>query len=170
LKTAKGIEVGHVFMLGTKYSQAMRATFLDAQGQEQLAVMGCYGIGISRTAAASVEQNHDIKGIKWPVPIAPFHVTLLPLSPSTPVLELTETFYADLQAAGIEVLWDDRDERAGVKFNDADLIGAPYHLVIGEKGLAQGQVELKLRQTGETKKISPDQVLTTLKSWISAAS
>ena len=170
LKTAKGIEVGHVFMLGTKYSQAMRATFLDAQGQEQLAVMGCYGIGISRTAAAAVEQNHDIKGIKWPVPIAPFHVTLLPLSSSTPVLELTETFYADLQAAGIEVLWDDRDERAGVKFNDADLIGAPYHLVIGEKGLAQGQVELKLRHTGETKKISPDQVLTALKSWISAAS
>ena len=148
----------------------MRATFLDAQGQEQLAVMGCYGIGISRTAAAAVEQNHDIKGIKWPVPIAPFHVTLLPLSSSMPVLELTETFYADLQAAGIEVLWDDRDERAGVKFNDADLIGAPYHLVIGEKGLAQGQVELKLRHTGETKKISPDQVLTTLKSWISAAS
>jgi prolyl-tRNA synthetase len=170
LKTAKGIEVGHVFMLGTKYSQAMRATFLDAQGQEQLAVMGCYGIGVSRTAAASIEQNHDAKGIKWPVPIAPFHVTLLPLSQSEPVMQLAEALYATLQDADIEVLWDDRDERAGVKFNDADLIGAPYHLVIGDKGLAQGQVELKLRHTGETKKVSPDQVLPTLSSWISSAS
>ena len=170
LKTAKGIEVGHVFMLGTKYSQAMKATFLDAQGQEQLAVMGCYGIGVSRTAAASIEQNHDAKGIKWPVPIAPFHVTLLPLSQSEPVMQLAEALYATLQDADIEVLWDDRDERAGVKFNDADLIGAPYHLVIGDKGLAQGQVELKLRHTGETKKVSPDQVLPTLSSWISSAS
>jgi prolyl-tRNA synthetase len=170
LKTAKGIEVGHVFMLGTKYSQAMKATFLDAQGQEQLAVMGCYGIGVSRTAAASVEQNHDAKGIKWPVPIAPFHVTLLPLSQSQPVTQLADTLYRALQEAGIEVLWDDRDERAGVKFNDADLIGAPYHLVIGEKGLAQGQVELKLRHTGETKKIAPDQVLPALSALIQGAS
>ncbi|MBA2485524.1 MAG: proline--tRNA ligase [Nitrospira sp.] len=169
LKTAKGIEVGHVFMLGTKYSEAMKASFLDAQGQEQLAVMGCYGIGVSRTAAASVEQNHDAKGIKWPVPIAPFHVTLLPLSQSQPVTQLAETLYRTLQGAGVEVLWDDRDERAGVKFNDADLIGAPYHLVIGDKGLAQGQVELKLRHTGETKKITPDQVLGTLSSWLSTA-
>ena len=169
LKTAKGIEVGHVFMLGTKYSQAMNATFLDAQGQEQLAVMGCYGIGVSRTTAASVEQNHDAKGIKWPLPIAPFHVTLLPLSVSRSVTEVTETLYAALQNAGVEVLWDDRDERAGVKFNDADLIGAPYHLVIGEKGLAQGQVELKLRHTGETKKVAPDQAVATLQSWIDAA-
>ena len=170
LKTAKGIEVGHVFMLGTKYSQAMKATFLDAQGQEQLAVMGCYGIGVSRTAAASVEQNHDAKGIKWPVPIAPFHVTLLPLSQSQPVTQLAETLYRSMQEAGIEVLWDDRDERAGVKFNDADLIGAPYHLVIGEKGLAQGQVELKLRHTGETQKVAPDQVVSLLSSFLKAAS
>jgi prolyl-tRNA synthetase len=134
LKTAKGIEVGHVFMLGTKYSQAMKATFLDAQGQEQLAVMGCYGIGVSRTAAASVEQNHDAKGIKWPVPIAPFHVTLLPLSQSQPVTQLAETLYRAMQEAGIEVLWDDRDERAGVKFNDADLIGAPIIWSSGRKG------------------------------------
>ncbi len=157
-------------MLGTKYSQAMKATFLDAQGQEQLAVMGCYGIGVSRTAAASVEQNHDAKGIKWPVPIAPFHVTLLPLSQSQPVTQLAETLYRAMQEAGIEVLWDDRDERAGVKFNDADLIGAPYHLVIGEKGLAQGQVELKLRHTGETQKVAPDQVVSLLSSFLKAAS
>jgi len=170
LKTAKGIEVGHVFMLGTKYSQAMKATFLDTQGQEQPAVMGCYGIGVSRTAAASVEQNHDVKGIKWPVPIAPFHVTLLPLSQSQPVMQLADNLYQTLQDAGIEVLFDDRDDRAGVKFNDADLIGAPYHLVIGEKGLAQGQVELKLRHTGETKKITPNQVLATLSSLLHTAS
>ncbi|MDR4479183.1 MAG: proline--tRNA ligase [Nitrospira sp.] len=170
LKTAKGIEVGHVFMLGTKYSQAMKATFLDAQGQEQLAIMGCYGIGVSRTAAASVEQNHDAKGIKWPVPIAPFHVTLLPLSQSQPVTQLADSLYHAMQDSGIEVLWDDRDERAGVKFNDADLIGAPYHLVIGEKGLAQGQVELKFRHTGVTQKIAPDQVLSLLGSLLKAAS
>jgi len=170
LKTAKGIEVGHVFMLGTKYSQAMKATFLDAQGQEQLAVMGCYGIGVSRVAAASVEQNHDAKGIKWPIPIAPFHVTLLPLSQSEPVSQLAGSLYRSLQESGIEVLWDDRDERAGVKFNEADLIGAPFHLVIGEKGLAQGQVELKIRQTGETKKIAPDQVLQTLTTLMQSAS
>jgi len=169
LKTAKGIEVGHVFMLGTKYSQAMKATFLDAQGQEQLAVMGCYGIGVSRTAAAAIEQNHDAKGIKWPVPIAPFHVTLLPLSQSQPVTQLADTLYRTLQDAGIEVLWDDRDERAGVKFNDADLIGAPYHLVIGDKGLAHGQVELKSRHSGETKKIAPDQVLATLSALLNSA-
>ncbi|WHZ22332.1 MAG: Prolyl-tRNA synthetase, bacterial type [Nitrospira sp.] len=169
LKTAKGIEVGHVFMLGTKYSQAMKATFLDAQGQEQLAVMGCYGIGVSRTAAASIEQNHDAKGIKWPVPIAPFHVTLLPLSQSQPVTQLAGTLYHTLQEAGIEVLWDDRDDRAGVKFNDADLIGAPYHLVIGDKGLAQGLIELKSRHSGETKKLTPDQVLSTLSSLLANA-
>lgn len=170
LKTAKGIEVGHVFMLGTKYSQAMKATFLDAQGQEQLAVMGCYGIGVSRVSAAAVEQNHDAKGIKWPIPIAPFHVTLLPLSQSEPVTQLAASLYRSMLDSGVDVLWDDRDERAGVKFNDADLIGAPFHLVIGEKGLAQGQVELKLRQTGETKKIAPDQVLPTLTTLIQAAS
>ncbi|MCC2641158.1 MAG: proS [Nitrospira sp.] len=170
LKTAKGIEVGHVFMLGTKYSQAMKATFLDMQGQEQLAVMGCYGIGVSRTAAASVEQNHDAKGIKWPVPIAPFHVTLLPLSQSQPVMQLADTLYQTLQDAGIEVLFDDRDDRAGVKFNDADLIGAPFHLVIGEKGLAQGQVELKLRHTNETQKVVPGQVLATLSALLRTGS
>jgi prolyl-tRNA synthetase len=166
LKVAKGIEVGHVFMLGTKYSQSMKATFLDPQGQEQLAVMGCYGIGIGRTAASSIEQNHDAKGIIWPVPIAPFHVHLLPLSQSAQVTQAAQSLYASLTQAGIEMLWDDRDERAGVKFNDADLIGAPYHLVIGEKGLAQGTVELKERKTGEVKRIAPDVVLPTISALI----
>jgi prolyl-tRNA synthetase len=158
LKVAKGIEVGHVFMLGTKYSQAMGAAFLDPQGQERLAVMGCYGIGVSRTAAAAIEQNHDAKGIIWPVPIAPFHVHLLPLSQSAAVQEQAKALYDQLGQAGIEVLWDDRDERAGVKFNDADLIGAPFHLVIGDKGLAQGQVELKTRRTGAVTKLPPAEV------------
>lgn len=159
LRVVKGIEVGHVFMLGTKYSQAMNAKYLDAQGQEQLAVMGCYGIGIGRTAASAVEQNHDAKGIIWPLPIAPFHIHLLPLSPSDAVSKKAEDLYHRLTEAGVEVLWDDRDERAGVKFNDADLIGIPYQLLIGEKNLAQGLVEWKDRKTGQVQKLPPDQVL-----------
>ena len=170
LKAAKGIEVGHVFMLGTKYSQAMSATFLDAQGQERLAVMGCYGIGIGRTAAASIEQNHDAKGIIWPIPIAPFHVHLLPVSQSQPVTDLAERLYRSLTESGIDVLWDDRDERAGVKFNDADLIGAPFQLVIGDKGLAQGQVELKTRKTGQTDRIPPDQIVSAIRGHLLSAS
>ena len=166
LKVAKGIEVGHVFMLGTKYSRSMNAAFLDPQGHEQFAVMGCYGIGIGRTAASSVEQNHDAKGIVWPAPIAPFHVHLLPLSQSAHVTHAAQSLYDSLTEAGVEVLWDDRDERAGVKFNDADLIGAPYHLVIGEKGLAQGTVELKERKTGEVKRIAPDVIPATISALI----
>ncbi|MEK7294476.1 MAG: proline--tRNA ligase, partial [Nitrospirota bacterium] len=155
LRMARGIEVGHVFMLGTKYSQAMNAMFLDPEGKECLVVMGCYGIGISRVAAAAIEQHHDAKGMLWPIPIAPFHVHLLPLSQSAAVSATAQTLYETLSQAGAEVLWDDRDERAGVKFNDADLIGAPYQLVIGEKGLAQGTVEFKERTTGAVKKVAP---------------
>ncbi len=156
LKIARGIETGHVFMLGTKYSQLMNAKFLDPQGQERLAVMGCYGIGVGRTAAAAIEQNHDAKGIIWPISIAPFHVHLLPLSQGARVLEVAQTLYSQLRSAGVEVLWDDRDERAGVKFNDADLIGAPFQLVIGEKGLAQQSVEVKERKSGAVTKVHPD--------------
>jgi len=154
----KGIEVGHVFLLGTKYSQAMGATFLDDQGKDTLAIMGCYGIGVSRTAAASIEQNHDAKGMMWPAPIAPFHVHLLPVTASEKVQETTQSLYQSLTEAGIEVLWDDRDERAGVKFNDADLIGAPYHRTIGVRGLANRKIEIKDRRTGETAKIEPSHV------------
>ncbi len=167
LKVARGIETGHVFMLGTKYSQAMKATFLDPQGREQLAVMGCYGIGVGRTAAAAIEQNHDDKGIVWPIPIAPFHLHLLPLGPSERVLELARRLYDQLLHADVEVLWDDRDERAGVKFNDADLIGSPYQLLIGDKGLNQGQVECKERKSGSVTKIPPDQVVDHLKALLS---
>jgi prolyl-tRNA synthetase len=158
LKTTKGIEVGHVFMLGTKYSQAMKASFLDPNGKETLAVMGCYGIGIGRTAAAAVEQNHDDKGIVWPYPIAPFHVHLIPLGQSAGVTAATTTLYDALQQAGLEVLWDDRDERAGVKFNDADLIGAPFQVIVGEKGLAEGLLEVKTRKTGEKMKWPPAEI------------
>ncbi|MDF0645937.1 MAG: proline--tRNA ligase [Nitrospira sp.] len=162
LKTTKGIEVGHVFMLGTKYSQSMKASFLDPNGKECLAVMGCYGIGVGRTAAAAVEQNHDDKGIIWPFPIAPFHVHLLPLGESSAVKDAASRLYSELEASGFEVLLDDRDERAGVKFNDADLIGAPYQLIVGEKGLASGTVEMKTRRTGEKLKLAPIDVSGTL--------
>ncbi len=155
LKVTKGIEVGHVFMLGTKYSQAMKATFLDPHGKECFAVMGCYGIGVGRTAAASIEQNHDERGIIWPLPIAPFHVHLLPVSQSEKTTQAAASLYECLSAAGFEVLWDDRDERAGVKFNDADLIGAPFHIIVGDKGLADGVVELKVRRTGQKSRFAP---------------
>ncbi|MCY4132291.1 MAG: proline--tRNA ligase [Nitrospira sp.] len=159
LQEAKGIEVGHVFLLGTKYSQAMNATFLDADGRETLAIMGCYGIGVSRTAAASIEQNHDDKGMVWPVPIAPFHIHLLPVTASEQVVKTAGMLYDACIEAGVEVLWDDRDERAGVKFNDADLIGAPFHLTIGDRGLTQGIVELKRRDTGDVVKLQPTDVI-----------
>ncbi len=158
LKTTKGIEVGHVFMLGTKYSQAMNASFLDPNGKECLAVMGCYGIGIGRTAAAAVEQNHDDKGIVWPFPIAPFHVHLISLGQSAAVIEAATAVYAALEGVGLEILWDDRDERAGVKFNDADLIGAPYQVIVGDKGLAEGLLEVKSRNTGVKTKLAPTDV------------
>jgi prolyl-tRNA synthetase len=151
-------------MLGTKYSQSMKAVFLDPQGKEQLAVMGCYGIGVGRTAAAAIEQNHDAKGIIWPAPIAPFQLHLLPLSVTGRVADMASTLYETLQEAGYEVLWDDRDERAGVKLNDADLIGAPYQIVVGEKGLAQDTVELKARKSGQVAKIPPATLVDHLKT------
>jgi prolyl-tRNA synthetase len=170
LKTAKGIEVGHVFMLGTKYSQAMNASFLDANGKDCPAVMGCYGIGIGRTAAAAIEQNHDDKGIVWPFPIAPFHVHLVSLGQSTGVTEAVTTLYASLEASGLEVLWDDRDERAGVKFNDADLIGAPYQVIVGDKGLAEGLLEVKTRKTGVKTKLPPSGIPAAILAMASSAS
>ena len=170
LRIVRGIEVGHVFMLGTKYSEKMKATFLDQQGQEKVLLMGCYGIGVGRTAAAAVEQNHDAKGIIWPVPIAPFHVHMLPLADKTGKVQATATdLESQLETAGVEALVDDRDERPGVKFNDADLIGIPYHIVIGEKGLAQGQVELKDRRSGAVTKLAPSETATHLKELLGPA-
>jgi len=169
LSLAKGIEVGQVFLLGTKYSKSMGATILDDQGRERLAVMGCYGIGVGRTAAAAIEQNHDDKGIIWPHPIAPFHVHLLSVSQSEGAIRASARLYDDLLASGIEVLWDDREERAGVKFNDADLIGAPFQLVVGDKGLADGVVELKVRRTGTKSRVPLTDIVSHLRK-LSAAS
>ena len=163
LRIVRGIEVGHVFMLGTKYSEKMKATYLDKQGQDRLIVMGCYGIGVGRTAAAAIEQNHDAKGIIWPAPIAPFHVHVLPLADKGKVLEAAIAIETELEKAGVEVLVDDRDERPGVKFNDADLIGCPYQVVIGEKNLSQGLMELKERRAGTVTKLAPIDAVVRLK-------
>lgn len=164
LTLAKGIEVGQVFLLGTKYSHKMNATILDDQGKERLAIMGCYGIGVGRTAAAAIEQHHDEKGIIWPYSIAPFHVHLLTVSQSEKTTEAAARLYADLMAADIEVLWDDRADRAGVKFNDADLIGAPFQIIIGDKGLADGLMEIKIRRTGTKSRIAPGDLVAHLRT------
>lgn len=142
----RGIEVGNIFYLGTKYSAAMKATFLDARGQEHPIEMGCYGIGITRTAAAAVEQYHDDNGIIWPMPLAPAHVHLLPVNVTdAPLREAAEDLYRRLGGAGVEVLLDDREERPGIKFKDADLLGLPLRVTVGQRGLQRGCVELKRR-------------------------
>ena len=165
LQTARGIEVGHVFMLGTKYSEKMGATYLDADGQSHPAFMGCYGIGIGRTAAAAIEQNHDEKGICWPMPIAPFQAQILPVTNSEAVRLASEQLYDKLRQQNIEVLLDDRNERGGVKFHDADMMGTPYHIIVGDKGLTNNTLEIKDRKTGEKFLLPPKQVA----NWISDA-
>lgn len=149
LRLARGIEVGHVFKLGTKYSQAMKAVYLDRSGREQTMIMGCYGIGIGRTVAASIEQNHDEQGIIWPMPIAPYHVIITPVNMNDkPLADAAAVLYRKLSERGVEVILDDRDERAGVKFADADLIGLPLRVTIGPKKLAEGKVEVRERRSG----------------------
>lgn len=146
LLSTRGIEVGHLFKLGDKYSLSMEATYLNSQGEKQPIVMGCYGIGVTRTVAAAIEQNHDEQGIIWPMAIAPFQVIILPLfSGSSRVQEVANSIYQQLQQAGVEVLLDDRDERAGIKFNDADLMGIPLRITMGKRSLAKGMVEVKER-------------------------
>ena len=145
-----GVEIGHIFQLGSKYSEAMQATVLDKHGQQITMIMGCYGIGVSRLIAAFIEQNHDDKGIIWSPALAPFQIILIPLNyKSDAVQQASDTLYQELTEAGVDVLLDDRDERAGVKFADSELIGIPYSVIIGEKGLRQGQCELRQRQNGE---------------------
>jgi prolyl-tRNA synthetase len=152
---ARGIEVGHVFKLGTKYSKAMKAIYLDKNGKEQYMVMGCYGIGVGRTVAACIEQYHDDNGIIWPSAIAPYQVIITPVNMNEPELAAAaEKLYADLLSAGVEAILDDRDERAGVKFKDADLIGIPLRVTIGPKNLAAGNLEIKVRRTGEVSLLS----------------
>lgn len=147
LKIRRAIEVGHVFKLGTKYSEKLNATFLDEAGARKPAVMGCYGIGITRTLQAVIEQSNDKDGIIWPLSVAPYQVCLtsLAIAPESPVRQLAEKLYAELTAQGVEVILDDRDERPGVKFKDADLVGFPIRVSIGEKSLAKGEVEIKPR-------------------------
>jgi prolyl-tRNA synthetase len=147
LKIRRAIEVGHVFKLGTKYSEALNATFLDEAGARKPSVMGCYGIGVTRTLQAIIEQGNDKDGIIWPLSVAPYQVCITPLAvaPESEVMKLAEKFYAELTAQGVDVILDDRDERPGVKFKDSELVGFPIRIGIGEKSLAKGEVEIKAR-------------------------
>jgi prolyl-tRNA synthetase len=170
LKVARGIEVGHIFQLGDKYSESMHAVCLDEHGQAKSLVMGCYGIGVSRVVAAAIEQHHDSQGIRWPTSIAPFHVVLLPMNmhKSRRLREAAEQLYMDLLTAGLEVLFDDRPLRAGVMFADADLIGIPHRLVLGERGLDTGTVEYKTRQEVKATHLSLDEAVASLDQQIAA--
>jgi prolyl-tRNA synthetase len=160
----KVIEIGNIFKLGIKYSQPLKAVYLDESGKEKPIIMGSYGIGPARIAAAAIEQNNDKEGIIWPESIAPFHVQVIPLAmDDDDVLKTAESIYNQLKDKGIEVLLDDRKERPGIKFKDADLIGIPWQIVIGKKTLAEGLVELKSRKTKEIEKVSPAEAVDRMK-------
>jgi prolyl-tRNA synthetase len=170
LEIWRGIEVGHVFKLGTKYSKSLKANYLDADGKEQVIYMGCYGIGIGRTVAACIEQNHDENGIIFPIPIAPFQCIVSALSAKDDtVREASEAIYQDLLQGGVEVLLDDRDERPGFKFKDADLIGIPLRIVVGAKNLADGRVELKERRDGQVSLLSIEEAIARVKATVKEA-
>ena len=155
LEGARGIEVAQVFQLGDKYSKAMGATFMDEDGKEKPFIMGCYGVGVSRTVAAIVEQHNDEFGISWPMSVAPAHVCVIPLTVGDDQVQpAAEKLADDLAEMGFEVALDDRSERAGVKFADADLIGWPIQVIVGKRGLAEGKVEVKRRSTGERRDIA----------------
>jgi prolyl-tRNA synthetase len=156
LEIYRGIEVGHIFKLGTKYSEAMHCDFLDEKGERQPMIMGCYGLGIGRTVAAAVEQGHDDDGIIWPMPIAPFEAVVTALGREDSVIATATSVYERLLAAGVDVLFDDRDERPGVKFKDADLIGFPLRIAVGAKSLANGNVEWSFRKDRQKQLAPPD--------------
>ncbi len=158
LQLARGIEVGHIFQLGTKYSEAMNAVVLGEDGKSHVMPMGCYGIGVSRIVAAAIEQNHDDKGICWPGPLAPFQLALLPMNAkkSPRVQEAADRLYEELLAAGVEVLYDDRNLRPGVMFNDMELIGIPHRVVVGERGLDAGTLEYRARTSESSEDIPLD--------------
>jgi prolyl-tRNA synthetase len=167
IQLMKGIEVGHIFKLGTNYSDAMRATFLDRDGKETSFVMGCYGIGVSRIVAAAIEQNNDADGMIFPMPIAPFQVVLQNLSPKDEqITAASEHLYRDLTAKGIEVLLDDRDERPGIKFKDADLIGIPLRVMVGKGFAKEGLIEIRRRTDGEVAKVPMDDAADTITGMI----
>jgi prolyl-tRNA synthetase len=166
LKIARGIEVGHIFQLGRKYSEPMKALVLDEAGRETALYMGCYGIGVTRIVAAAIEQNHDERGIIWPDPIAPFQIVLVPLNlqKSDRVRTVTERLYAELAALGIEVLLDDRDARPGVKFADAELLGIPHRVVVAERGLEAGKLEYRHRRDTQSTEFAIDEALSFLRA------
>ncbi|MDQ2696647.1 MAG: proline--tRNA ligase, partial [Pseudomonadota bacterium] len=166
LTLVRGIEVGHIFQLGDKYSAALNATVLDEQGRSRTMLMGCYGIGVSRLVAAAIEQNHDAQGICWPPAMAPFQVALLPINAhkSRRLREAAEALYQELLAAGFEVLLDDRDVRPGVMFADMELIGIPQRLVLGERALDAGEVEYRHRRDADSQRIDRRQLLALLRS------
>ncbi|HUZ08297.1 MAG TPA: proline--tRNA ligase [Candidatus Paceibacterota bacterium] len=167
LKIRRAIEAGHVFKLGTKYSEALNATFLDADGSRKLPVMGCYGIGVTRTLQAVIEQCNDKDGIIWPFSVAPYRICITPLSvaPEGEVMKLAEKFYTELTARGVDVIFDDRDERPGVKFKDSELVGFPIRIGIGEKSLAKGDVEIKPRN-GALQSIKVEVALDAVLKWV----
>ena len=171
LKIQTAIEVGHVFKLGTKYSEAMNAMFLDESGKSNPCVMGCYGIGVTRTLQAVIEQCHDEQGIAWPASVAPYVVCITPLGnkPDSPVMKTAESIYQELTDAGVDVILDDRDERPGVKFKDSELIGFPIRIGIGDRSLAEGDVEIKPRK-GELFKVKAEDAVKTVLDWIKTAS
>ena len=169
LQSARGIEAGHIFQLGTKYSQAMGATYTNEQGKNEPIWMGCYGIGVSRLAQAAVEQSYDKDGIIWPVAIAPYHaIVIIPNINDEEKVQVAEKLYQELTAVGIETLLDDRNERAGVKFKDSDLIGIPYRITVG-RSLSQGKVEVMTRKTKESQDIPVEEVVSTIKNWVDQA-
>ncbi|TEB10139.1 Proline--tRNA ligase [Pelotomaculum sp. FP] len=169
LNSARGIEVGHIFKLGTKYSESLHAIYTDEDGKEKTIAMGCYGIGIGRTMAAAIEQNYDQNGIIWPAPIAPYHVIITPISIKEPEQkQIAEEIYTRLGKAGVEVILDDRDERPGVKFKDADLIGIPLRITVSPKYLAVNKVEFKVRKTGEACLVDIDRVVDEINAFIEA--
>ena len=167
LHAVRGSEVGHIFKLGTKYSELFDATYLDAEGEAHPILMGCYGIGVGRIMATVVEQSHDEKGIIWPFSIAPYHVALVGLDlEKEENRQIAEQLYADLNSAGVEVLYDDRAETAGVKFNDADLIGLPIRAVVSKRSLKNGGIELKLRSQKEGRIVPLEDVVQVIQSEI----
>lgn len=170
LKKARGIEAGQVFQLGTKYSSALNAVYNDEDGQVKPIYMGCYGVGVSRTMAAAIEQHHDDNGIIWPVALAPYHVVVIPVSEKNPeMMELATQIYQEMQDLGLEVVLDDRKERAGVKFKDADLIGYPYRITVGKDTIEKGTVDVKARRTGVQTAIPVKEVAQHIHSLIQAA-
>jgi prolyl-tRNA synthetase len=171
LEIRRGIEVGHIFQLRTKYSDILNCTFLDESGRQRAIEMGCYGIGITRIVAAAIEQNFDERGIIWPLPIAPFELAIVPIgmAKSTAVRETAAQLHAALSAAGLDVLLDDRNERPGVMFADMDLIGIPHRIVVGERGLKQGSVEYQERREKSAVSIPVSDALALIKSRVCAS-